>query len=175
MAATDFAKVGYDKIWALLEAHAGFAGAVHEGNRIKWSNGLIVPYKPSKGPDDFPEAALELGDLSDTAFTLTQKYAYTPTFNPANEHWTQRETHAYVLKLTHQDLRIGSDTPLEQIARAAIAKGGPRWGLASVFSWGPIAGNRLIGFSDESTGTFRLQTNLYIPVTFQFDGNAQLA
>jgi hypothetical protein len=183
MAARDYRTETYNKIVALLKAHAGFFDAtgadktkVREGNFISFVNGKWSPEKQTKGDESFPEAKLELTDLHDTGFTQTQSYAYySGSFNPRVGAWNRERRFGYALVITHKAQRINDNDVLEEEALNALLIGGPRLGLDFLFAWGPVVGRTTNGYTSEAAGTIRSETRLEIPTIIRVHGNIALA
>jgi hypothetical protein len=178
MPASDYLSAVYDAIWAALEAHA--AWPVKAANRIKLSDSSIDPMKKTWNDSDFPEATLLYGNINDSLFTLSERYNFTPTFDPAaaGNNWTERIEQVYTLLLIHQDLRGPKSAMLKLETLTALRKvtGAPRLGKSYVQRVGPITsgGDQIVvGRAGEADtgGTKRLLTVLNIPVLMRFNGS----
>lgn len=175
MAATDYLTAVYSKLRALLEGHAPYTSAVKIGNRIYMDGDKIDPFKNAMQDSDFPQAALFMGDLTDSMFSLEQQYAYRGV-TAQNAVWTEDLTPVYQLAITHPDLRMAPANLLTLEAMTAIRKGGPRLGLEYVQLVGPIRATRTIVTNERDeggnpTGRRRLRTDITIPVLIRLKGH----
>lgn len=175
MAATQYIKNGYDKLWDLLEAHAAFIGSVSVGNRIDWTTGTALVKKYGKGPKapaDFPEFEIGLGAIEDTGYLLTRNYGMRNAASAASSLvWTARLTQIYALTIRTEERKLTTLQLLLHEAMTAIRKGNPKLGLAYVESWGPMTGEiDLYAVDPDDERKRRPTVTLNVPVVFQLSG-----
>lgn len=139
MAATNYPKLVYAKIWTLLLAHTPFTTTYREGNRIRFDGTARDPMKESLGEGDLPQATLFPGTMQVGAFTDTPHYAHKIAHNPltAND-WAETWLLNYRLELIHRTLEIGESTLQLMEVMTALRKGNPKMGLTYVRRWGPL-------------------------------------
>jgi hypothetical protein len=170
VAATNYIQQTYDRIWDLLEAHAPFISLIRAGNRIDWTTGAInsQAFRTRGDPASLQRAKVELippEDGTDDAFTATPHYGHDADFAPATEAWIDNPVETYALRLTYPDRRLDLNSVVENEAKTALRKGGPKLGLSWVFRWGPLSTRRNWGFLPESGGgADTMQSVILIPV-----------
>jgi hypothetical protein len=179
MAAIDVQTTLIDRAWALIEARAALTEAFKERNRIKFPATVKQPFKTTWQDGDFPELTIGIPTLTDSWFTIEERFTYSPTFNTATQPWTEDVTLAMNLDVVHRDLNLTAANALTSELLTALRLGGPALGITAfrVQRVGPaIARNRIAtGRAMEyatTNGTPRWTTQITLPVLVRFKGGA---
>jgi hypothetical protein len=156
MAAIDVQTTLIDRAWALIEARAALTEAFKERN-----------------------LTIGIPTLTDSWFTIEERFTYSPTFNTATQPWTEDVTLAMNLDVVHRDLNLTAANALTSELLTALRLGGPALGITAfrVQRVGPaIARNRIAtGRAMEyatTNGTPRWTTQITLPVLVRFKGGA---
>lgn len=174
MAAQQFTTAVYAKIVSLLEAHAGFTGAVRVGNIIDWTKGIAEARKYGKGNKPFADLAefeLEMGDAEDTLATLSTNYAARNHAIAAADYvWTEQFRQDYTIVIRSEERHLAGHETAVLEALTAIRKGLPRLGLAYVVMVGAAPVSRGVEAEATTNGERRFRvTRITVPVMMRFN------
>jgi hypothetical protein len=173
MAAANYILAIYQKVFALLEAHAPTAAALKAGNEVREDRGKLNPRgTAAKQPADFPRIVLRHTGEEDTGFTEDPTFAAMESdIVTSGDGWREKVTLTYEVKAIHDSLNLTSASLFELEAKTAIRKGGPRFGLDYVVGWTTSSKSVETDQDQDAPGRMRRVTTITLSVTCEFEGS----
>lgn len=178
MAATDFELLIYQRLKAILLAHAPLVALVREANWIWYDGTADDPEAVARVPASFPRIALEPAGQTREHWESRQRYGdHNVNSTAAALARNKVVTFNYTVRITHRNLRLTLNTPVEaEVFRAlegsnpTLSVPGGAAGYAWVRGWGPLAVTRTMGVVEgDATGVARMQSVFTLPVFTLFN------
>lgn len=187
MAAVDYELLLYQRLKAILLAHSpltteGDAAYIRPGNWV-WYDGSKPdpdPFRENYVPTDFPRLALEPSGRAREMWESRQRYGdHNVNATAASLARNKLVTFNFTVRITHKELRLTMNTPVEAEVERAFEGSNPTLaipgspqtaGYAWVRGWGPLAFTRTMGVVEgDTSGTSRMMSVATIPVATLFN------
>lgn len=174
MAAILYRSLTIDRLWALLEAHSGFADLVATARRVHdteegWLKRLVL-----RSVGDFPHVQIEMGDNFSGGPIPIDTFASEPGGfgDGASDYWDEQRASEFKISVMYEKPGFDKQDELEMELIAGIESGGRNLGYAPIVKWGPWKARRNGTFvlPGDAEGTPRPVTQFTIPVIYEFTG-----
>lgn len=193
MAATDYELLLYRRLKAILEAHAPIATDtasptyVKPGNRIWYDGTREDPELAQRGPPaEYPRWALEPAGHTEEFYDVRQRYVDgSVSATPASLNRKVVLTFNFLLRVTHRDLRLTMNSPLEREILRALRNSNAKLSVPTtpmtngydwVRGWGIGGVGRQMGaVENDNTSSQRMQSTIPIGVSAVFNSADLLA
>jgi hypothetical protein len=181
MAATDYELLLYRRLKAILLAHAPLTALVKPLSFIWYDAARTDPEQPNTvgGPAIRPFVALEPAGYTQEHWEARPRYGdHNVNADPAALNRKVVLVFNFTVRITHNDLRLAMDSPVEAEVMRALRGSNPTLsipgspmtaGYSWVRGWGPLTVQRTIGYIDGDTGQRRMQSVFTIPVATVFN------
>lgn len=180
MAATDYDLLIYRRLRAILLAHAPLTSLVRAGDFVWYDDNREDPESIPRVPTSYPRVALEPAGRSSEHWEARPRYGdHNVNASPANLNRKVVITFNYNVRITHRDLRLAMNSPVEAEVERALRGSNPTLSIPGtpqtpgydwVRGWGPLVVTRAMGFVEgDTTGIKRMQSVFPVPVATVFN------
>lgn len=184
MAATDYELLTYQRLKAILLAHAPLTTDgptyIRPGDWVWYDGTQDDPESLVRVPTSYPRLALEPAGRTEQHWETRQRYAdHDVNATPASLSRNVEIVFNFTVRLTHRNLRLSINSALEAEVMRALRGSNPTLsipgspqtaGYAWVRGWGPLAVARTMGLVEgDTSGTARMMSVFTIPVFTLFN------
>ena len=184
MAATDYELLIYQRLKAILLAHAPLTTAgptyILPGDWVWYDGTQDDPESLVRVPTSYPRLALEPAGRTEEHWEARPRYGdHDVDATPASLSRKVLIVFNFTVRLTHGNLRLTVNSPLEAEVMRALRGSNPTLSIPGspqtdgypwVLRWGPLAVARTMGLVEgDTSGMARMQSVFTIPVTTVFN------